>query len=54
MALGAGTADVVRMVLWMGLKLVGLVVVECGCEVENCWSSTFEATLPYRSAEVGD
>jgi putative ABC transport system permease protein len=24
MALGAGTADVVRMVLWMGLKLVGL------------------------------
>jgi putative ABC transport system permease protein len=27
MALGAGTADVVRMVLWMGLKLVGLGVV---------------------------
>jgi ABC-type antimicrobial peptide transport system permease subunit len=24
MALGAGAADVVRMVLWMGLKLVGL------------------------------
>jgi putative ABC transport system permease protein len=27
LALGAGTADVVRMVLWMGLKLVGLGVV---------------------------
>jgi hypothetical protein len=27
MALGAGTGDIVRMVLWMGLKLVGLGVV---------------------------